>query len=362
MVLEAESQRSAVAELGNCNIQIPEDMLVPESTGLVAENFDDSTAPSDAHSSPPQEPSSDSLPTDIASRSPSEGETPEVEAAKESQEADRNPKHPGAPNRAVSSQSVNGEVADDPHRDTSFDEDNGHEGPPPTDTLPMRDEPSDHRVPFAKLFFGVQERNPRSAPDSPVLLSEGGPKTEESARTDTQESSRFGRQGSRVARSRIRWEPTKASEDLEIKFRNMTRSDYVERCQICGSTFKKRAGEDRQIFVVHIVKPSSDERTNHYGNLIGVCGWHYALMQYGEFEFLDPETELPFAGWHRMRDYILNVRGFDQISVESDTSYVGLPVRFSNVYEKWSEKAVTKDAEIRYCIPHWKYLGELFKT
>lgn len=142
----------------------------------------------------------------------------------------------------------------------------------------------------------------------------------------------------------------------------MTRSDYVERCQICGRTFKKRAGEDRQIFVIHIVKPSSDERTNHYGNLIGVCGWHYALMRYGEFEFLDPATELPFTGWKRMQDYVLNVQEFDQKRDEVDISYVGLPVRFSNVYEKWSGKADTEDGEIRYCIPHWKYLCELFKT
>ena len=239
---------------------------------------------------------------------------------------------------------------------------NGDQAPPDTDE-PVANVAQGHaRVPFAKLFFGVQEWNPRSAPDSPAILSEGGPKTEESARTDTEESSSFGRQGSRVARLRIRWEPTKASEDLEIKFRNMTRSDYVERCQICGNTFKKRAGEDRQIFVIHMVKPSSDERTNHYGNLIGVCGWHYALMQYGEFEFLDPETKQPFTGWKRMRDYVLNVQEYDQKRDEADISYVGLPVRFWNVYEKWSGKADTVDEKIRYCIPHWKYLCELFKT
>ena len=40
MVLEAETLRVAVAELRNCNVQIPEEMLVPESEGFVAEEFE----------------------------------------------------------------------------------------------------------------------------------------------------------------------------------------------------------------------------------------------------------------------------------------------------------------------------------
>ena len=40
MVLEAGTQLVAVAELRNCNIQIPEEMLIPESEGSVVEEFE----------------------------------------------------------------------------------------------------------------------------------------------------------------------------------------------------------------------------------------------------------------------------------------------------------------------------------
>ena len=203
------------------------------------------------------------------------------------------------------------------------------------------------------------------APDSPIILSEGGPATLESAREDTVESGQVGRSGFHVRKPRMRWQPTRASDSLTEKFRNMTHSDYVKRCQICGNTFKKRAGDDNQVFVVHIVKPSSDDRTNHYGNLLGLCGWHYALVRYGELEFLDSETEQPFedseavTGWERMRDSILNASEKED---KEQNRYVGLPVQFWNIYRKWRSDPMKEPAEIRYCIPHWKYLCELLET
>ena len=86
-------------------------------------------------------------------------------------------------------------------------------------------------------------------------------------------------------------------------------SDYGQRCQICSKSFTM-PGNRFQVYVVHIVRPSVDHRTNHLGDLLGLCGWHYSLIRYGEWAFLDPDTDHPFEdsgeshGWEQMRTFM----------------------------------------------------------
>ena len=119
-----------------------------------------------------------------------------------------------------------------------------------------------------------------------------------------------------------------------------------------------RNGES-QVSVVHIVPPRKDHRTNHFGNLVGLCGWHYALVQYGEWALHDPETHEPFEDWEHMQDFVINAS--EEMDDEGNT-YVVLPVRFWNVYQGWESTPGPVDEEIRYSIPHWKYLRELLAT
>ena len=237
-----------------------------------------------------------------------------------------------------------------PTRRTSQAE-TGQPPDPPASTPPKKDKPL---VPFAEKFFESQTTTPSDAPDIPVVLPPGGPKTGESAHEHTRQSDQFGRSGARVTKTVRRWHPTEAAKKLSDEFRSMVPSDYDGRCQICGTTFKMSNGE-LQVFVVHIVPPRKDHRTNHFGNLVGLCGWHYALVRDGEWALLNPETNEPFGGWEYMRDFVLNA------SEEMDdvgNTYVGLPVRFWNVYRGWSATADFVDEEIRYSMPHWTHLRE----
>lgn len=144
------------------------------------------------------------------------------------------------------------------------------------------------KQPFAEIFYGVHTINPSDAPHNPVALPYGGPRTTEAAIADTRQSGEIGRSGSEVQRRVTRWEPTEAARELADKFREMVHGDYGRRCQICGTTFRMSNGES-QVFVVHVVAPSADDRTNHFGNLLGLCGHHYALMRYGHMAFTDPK-------------------------------------------------------------------------
>ena len=218
--------------------------------------------------------------------------------------------------------------------------------------------------PFAKTFSDVQTADPSPAFDNPVARPNEGPNTQQSAQLDTRQSGEFGRSGIYTRKPRTEWHPAEAARKLADRFRSMVHSDYGRRCQICSHAFMKPDGEP-QVFVVHVVEPSSDSRTNHFGDLLGLCGWHYALIRYGEWLLLDPETNEPFGDsdgsprWRRMRDYISRAR---QDIDEEGYSYVGLPVQFWNVYREWNSGPTTECGEIRYSIPHWKYLCELLKT
>jgi len=191
-----------------------------------------------------------------------------------------------------------------------------------------------------------------------VAFPTGGPKTEESAREHTQKSAQFGGSGARVIKTVRRWQATRPAKALEEKFRSMVQGEYDRRCQVCGRKFGMPNGES-QVFVVHIVPPQKDNRTNHFGNLVGLCGWHYGLVRYGGWALLDPVTDRPFEMWRHMRASILKA---SKKMDDEGNPYVGLPVRFWNVYQGWESTPGPVDEEIRYSIPHWKYLRELLAT
>ena len=231
---------------------------------------------------------------------------------------------------------------------------------PPSPDREKQDEPE----PFAKKLYEAQTIDSPRADSRQVSFPIGGPWTIESARSHTEESIRIGRSGSNASKRITRWEPTEAANELADNFRSMVHGDYGKRCQICSKSFTTSGGQ-LQVYVVHVVPPSEDRRTNHLGDLLGLCGWHYSLVRYGEWALLDPGTNSPFEnattheGWERMRAFISSA------SRDTDTegnSYIGLPVRFWNVYQKWYSEPAIVDEQIRYCIPHWTYLCELLKT
>ena len=217
---------------------------------------------------------------------------------------------------------------------------------------------------FAQHFHGVQTTTPSSAPDNPVLLPAGGPNTSQSARDYTTRSSRVGRTEPHELRLVTRYELGPEGRALEDEFRSMVVGDYGKRCQICSRTFATTGGR-WQVNVVHVVPPRMDYRTNHFGDLLGLCGWHFNLLRYGEWALLDPDTDRPFvdmdgtSGWERMRTFILN-RAED--ADELGNPFVGLRVRFSNVYQEWQAEPTQVTEEIRYSIPHWEFLCRLLRV
>ena len=114
--------------------------------------------------------------------------------------------------------------------------------------------------------------------------------------------------------------------------------------------------------VVHVVPPRMGYRTNHFGDLLGLCGWHFNLLRYGEWALLDPNTDRAFEDmdgthdWERMRTFILN-RAQDTDALGNP--FVGLPVRFSNVYQDWQSEPTPITEEMRYSVPHWEFLCRL---
>ena len=240
--------------------------------------------------------------------------------------------------------------------------DNGMPGIPGGSQLPG--EPGEPGDWFARHFHGVQTTTPSDAPDNPVSPPPGGPNTSQSARDYTDRSRRVGRNEPHELRLVAMSELGPEGRALEDEFRSMVEGDYGKRCQICTRTFAKTGG-GWQVNVVHVVPPRMDYRTNHFGDLLGLCGWHFNLLRYGEWALLDPNTDQPFEdmdgtrGWVRMRTFILNR------APETDdlgNQFVGLPVRFSNVYQEWQAEPVSIAEEIRYSIPHWEFLCRLLSV
>ena len=217
---------------------------------------------------------------------------------------------------------------------------------------------------YAQSLEDAMTPSPTGAPDSPVVMPTGGPITSASARQDTQKALRQGRLGRRVTREVSRFEPSATALSLDEKFKNMLLGDYGRRCQICGSTFRTRKG-DLQVFADHVVAPSEGSGTNHFGNLMSLCGWHYALISYGQWVLLDPLTEEPIKATEADQDvgYIIDL--LDKAETEWDNDgneFVTLPVRFWNIYPDWRSDPDHVDQEIRFSLPHRTYLVELLKT
>ena len=219
-------------------------------------------------------------------------------------------------------------------------------------------------IPFAKRLYDVQTIDTSQSAQRQIWRPVGGPRTEESANRDTESSVQIGRSGSIVSRTTSGWEPMEAANELAARFRNMVHGDYGNRCQICSRSFSMPNG-GYQSYVVHVVQPSTDHRTNHLGDLLGLCGWHYALVRYGEWALLDPDTNLPFEdsfearGWEKM---VAAVGEAPEKVDESGNPYISLPIRFWNIYQDWDPVPETISEEVRYSIPHWKYLCELLKV
>ena len=222
----------------------------------------------------------------------------------------------------------------------------------------------DDAEPFAKQLFEMQSMSPTPASDQPVLLPEGGPKTAASAKKNALQSKAIGGSGANRRISVSCWTPTEAANTLAVRFKQMIYGDYGKRCQVCSNAFTRLDGE-MQVFVMHIVPPSKDGRANNFGDLLGVCGWHHALIKYGEWNFdfpkdlgLGSEHET-FDDWQNMRASILAAQ---RTVDEYGNTFVSIPIQFSNVFREWASQPANEQAVIRYSVPHWKYLCELLKV
>ena len=185
----------------------------------------------------------------------------------------------------------------------------------------------------------------------------GGPKTGESARDDVNATIRDGDSGEYGTRTATEWQPSDAASNLAQKFRDMTQADYGSRCQICSRSFRQHNGES-QGFVVHVVPPMDDSPTNNFGDLLGLCGWHYALIRYGQWTLLDNDGNSLYDP-ARLRRFVEDA---PQDIDDDGNDYVPIPIRFWNVYEDWNSEPRNINATIRYSIPHWTYLKELLKV
>lgn len=340
-IIEAVSRDKAISELEELGITPTQELHEPEGKGTVAMSFEE--RPSSEHYSEP--PRQDSV-TDATS-----DETPLV---KRDEIEEINPV--SADDKVDASIGSRGRNEARPsHLIPRTESYRGTEG---TTSEPTSSGGSEPLEPFAKKLFDVQTIYPSDGSDRPVSLSKGGPRTSESATRHTQQSSQFGRSGGKTPKLVTQWKPSKAASDLAAKFRDMVHGDYGKRCQVCGKTFSMD-NDELQVFVVHLVGPSGDDRTNHFGNLLGLCGWHYALMQYGQMVLLDPENDKPVKDWKTMCDVAF---GASEKTDDEGNSYRALPIRFWNVHQGWSPESETVDEEIRYSNPHWEYLCKLLKT
>ena len=162
-------------------------------------------------------------------------------------------------------------------------------------------------------------------------------------------ASRFGR-GRRFVLS-------KEANEISKRVREMLDGDYGRRCQICGATFLTRGGKN-QAFSNHVVKPRNDARTNHFGNLLSLCGWHYAMISYGQWVFLNPRTNAPVES-----DSDLECLLSDTVEKTNDdgSSFIAVPIRFWNIYRDWESQPQDSEETIRFSSPHWVYLRQLLE-
>ena len=359
VVLEAHSHDHAIEQLKDLGIPVTEELSYDASGGSVAESFEE--APRLAQPQEPPTPSQDGfkiggVPDEtqqVEHNEPAESDSTSVEREEDAP--------PPADSTTTATGIDRGGVGGSHGRRHSTDETTRNqiqpEAKPPT-SAPKPVDTDESEEPFAKRFFEVQTVYPSAASENPVWLPQGGPKTEESAKRHTTQSGRLGRSEARVPKIVTRSELGLQGKALADEFSDLVHSDYGKRCQICSRSFTTAKG-DLQVFVVHVVPPSADYRTNHFGDLLGLCGWHYALVQYGEWTWLDAETREPFRGWEHMKEFLLAAP--KETDCEGN-NYFSLTIRFSNVYEDRNPTPLPVDQIIRYSPPHWTYLCELLTT
>ena len=196
-----------------------------------------------------------------------------------------------------------------------------------------------------------------SVVSAPVRLPVEGHSTKESAALDKNRAvGTHNREG---------WEPREVSHKergpegkaLADEFGDMVEGEYGQRCQICGSTFAKSDGR-RQVFVVHVVRPTQHTATNYFGNLVGLCGWHFSIIQHGEWCLMSLGHRERVQHEEDIRTLVQNL----PVSMDDmGNPYRGLPIRFWNVFSEWNSEASFEDTILRYSDPHWLYLCELLK-
>ncbi len=240
---------------------------------------------------------------------------------------------------------------------TSSTSHNGQTQTGPTRQAPRNNQPTPTTATFAESLVANMTLNPSRPRTNTISLPPGGHRTGESARADVDATVRDGGSGAYESRIATEWQPSEAASELAQKFRDLTEADYRRRCQICSRSFSQRNGEF-QGFVVHLVQVSEDSRANNFGDLLGLCGWHYALIRYGQWALLDNDG-------NPLNEPDLLRRSVEETPEDIDdngNSYIPIPVRFHNVYDDWNAEPQTIDATIRYSIPHWTYLKELLKA
>ena len=210
---------------------------------------------------------------------------------------------------------------------------------------------------FAELICEVQTASASDASENSVVLPSGGPKTGESAGKHKQQSIHAALTEAPVVRTVTIGERGPEGKALADEFKSMVHGDYWKRCQICGSTFAMHDGES-QVYVVHIVPPAQDYRTNYFGDLLGLCGWHYSLVRYGEWTFWNPVVKEQLADPERLRRFVTKA---PKDSDDAGNECFCLPIRFWNVYQEWDEKPVNRDEKVHYSIPHWDYFRKLLE-
>lgn len=242
------------------------------------------------------------------------------------------------------------------------------QGKTPGDFLPseqdednnnLSGEESGREPTYAEKISESMTPDPPPGPQKGVIYPPGGPKTTYSAIQDTRRLAESERTEGHK-RLTITSEPDQDTKAQSVKNEDKLRGDYRERCQICGSTFLTRAG-NLNIFTPHTVKPKQHSLTNHFGNLLSLCAWHYALLDYGQWALLDPETEEPIDK-ENLPERLLNLLQDDSRVIVSDEGpHINIPIRFSNLYLHWNPSPEEKIEEIRFTLPHWKFFCQLLK-
>ncbi len=204
---------------------------------------------------------------------------------------------------------------------------------------------------YREALAEVMSSDDREAANKHVFLPEGGPRTEESAAKDTQRSAVHGRSGSKRTRTSVSFIKSPDARKLEEKFREMAGGDYNGRCQVCGTAFVRPDGELSR-FVTHIVDPARHRMSNHYGNLLSLCGLHHALVKWGRWSAIDAEGALVTSFLKAASEQV----------DDSGIAYIGVRILFMGLYPAWQPDSQHRDEVIRFSKPHWEYHRKLLET